>query len=348
MSTRASPRGLAPLDGEPLLMGSSRLMGLIRGLIAVHNAVESRMQTEEALADLQHDLARGGMPPIERELQQACTGKGSGLLILLDNEWPACEIDGVRLADLDPSMIAGPSAAADATSGPYRGGPARGLTGCFNVCPGRHVVSTRPGGREAPIALSFLVYPGEWLVRRLDREARAFVPVDADEEARIRAQVSQKALVLADYFAAVARVRARANMARPISYVHHASNELWKLIIRIDNGNPTGPLAAIAQELAAGLVGVPMSGIDEITKMIGRAAWERAAAGKRQEAWLVVNLGLAVLTEEPTLLALLGELDAQQGKVADAIRSLDLALARERVIDPFWLERARALRAKLG
>jgi hypothetical protein len=325
-------------------------MGLIRGLVALHNAVDSRLQTEAAIAETQASFAAGGVSEAERWMHHACAPPSAGFALFLDNDWAHCEIDAVRMADLDAGALGGPTGASSASGGgsPYRGGQANQLMGCYNVCAGRHVVSATPGGRGAPAVLPFLLYPGEQLVRRLDREARAWVRVDADEEARLREQVSAHALLLADYFSAVARPRTRAGLSSFGVDVAAVGNEVWKLIIRIDDGAPVPQTAAIARELAGKMVGVPMAAFEDITKMVGRAAWDRFAAGKLDDAWLVANLGLLVLPEEPTLLALLGTLEAKQGKPANARTSLTLALGRAKYLDPYWATQATALLTQLG
>lgn len=312
-----------------------------------NEAAERRRQTDEAIAEAQRALARDPLSPVEHALRAWCSSETAGFAIFFDNQWAYTEVDGVNMATDFGALVVNPDGSAR-FQGTDRGFDPSRIVGCLNVCVGRHTISTKLDGAGPPVVLPFLVYPGECFVRRLDRSARAWVRIDAAEQERLVESVSSDTSVLADYFQGVAQVRARAGVARMPAHFTHVVNEVEKLIARIDAREPPARLGSVANQLAAELVGVPLESVDELTRLIGRCSWERASAGYQHEAWLVANLGLVILPEEPSILALLGVLNAHAGKRAEAIQALDLALARERFLDPFWAQQARVTRASLA
>lgn len=313
-------------------------MGVIRGLfqlgqlaVAVHDAVDQRMETAAAMEEANRELAQGGVSALERDMHLACTGPASGIVLLVDNDWSRSEVDSVRTEGRLDVV---------APSGAKSGGP----EGFFNVCAGRHVVVTKSASGGAAL-LRFMLYPGELIARRLDRQTGQWAACDAATAAKLVARVDDRSLPLIDYFAEVAKPRLRAHVVvSGYDAAREAHVALLDLIERIDAGHAPAEMVGAAQQIAAGLVGVPIGYLEGILTAIGSAAWERASKGDFDRAWLILNLGLVLLPDDSTLLAVMGELMIQRGQVQEGLGHLDQALSRERGMSPMWLERARAAR----
>lgn len=143
------------------------------------------------------------------------------VVVLLDNEWSACAIDGVKE---DWARFA---------SDDVRG---------FSAIPaGRHRVVTRVGERDA--TLDFVVFPGEVVVRRLDRDAARWTELDGDALAteRARAEGGEKgalgeALVSYRSTMGIARVMS-GKLASPEAAFDRAKAALAALVARAKDGD---------------------------------------------------------------------------------------------------------------
>jgi hypothetical protein len=231
--------------------------------------------------------------PETRELRIACRRESNpGTVVLCDNDWGACELDGVRLDryELDAELEEG-----EVSAQAIRG-----------VCAGRHSITTRLGAKTAHLA--FLMKPGQLLLRQLDRGSASFVACDAEMEEEARAALASKELAAISYYRAVARARLNARaVVGTWELFPRVGAEIAKLVGRVDAGEDAAALSASVQKIAQGLVGAPLVDTQPLASLFGAAAWQRAAAGKLQEAWLVTNAGLVILPDEPSLLELLGK-----------------------------------------
>lgn len=312
-------------------------------LKALYALIPPRQQKPEAhVAPVTRELTQGPLSiASEDELRAACTGPSAGVALLINNDWALSEIDNVAMDAHAPAELP--------TNQPYRRGDLdlgrSSVHGCVHVSPGRHTVVTKFEGSRPPATLSFVLYPGEIFVRRLDREGGRWIP--CEDEARIAALVAEKSLTLIDYFDVVAKVRRRAAAALAGTDVAlRATEALMSLIARIDAGESPSAMAEDVKKLGAGLVGVPLRFLSGPLATLVSAARERAEAENFQGAYLVLNVGLLVFPGEATLHALLGELMIQCGQLDEGIAHVDQALARERGLDAAWLARARAAKAK--
>jgi hypothetical protein len=169
------------------------------------------------------------------------------VVLLEDNEWAACAIDGVT------------EEWARFTAADVRG---------FAAIPaGRHRVVTTVLGREA--ALDFVLLPGDVFVRRLDRAAAKWVPLEGDELARAkkRGEGGEKgdlgdALVSYRSTLGIARAQ-RGTIASPDAVVLRVTTALSALIESAESagreGAPLDALEAEASKLGMDLVGVPLT-----------------------------------------------------------------------------------------
>ena len=257
-----------------------------------------------------------------KELRHSCSSPLAGWLILLDNDWERCEMDGVRVV---LNRLPG------ATDEPL---------GIDHVCPGRHIVRTTLSSGVA--TLDTLLYPGDMLAFRLDEERAAWEAVDDEERALLVEAINQGQIDFYDYFERVATPRLAAGLARPREESLGAVGRgVMALIARLDGGEEPSRLAPDVHRFAAALLGLPIPSFDPIAKPIATMAWERASAGRRDLAEFITHLGLALLPGEPSLLACLARLAAEDGRWDEA---LALAAQARTHADPAlraWLDALR-------
>lgn len=322
------------------------LRASIQHMQDLERAADERLLAAEASYDIAQELSHRS-PEGRDELQRACTGKTGGFLILLDNDWANTQIDHVSTAQLEPGLLVGPKPG-NANS-PYREqGPSNGPAGCFCVCSGRHLVTVTPGGRGPAAVLPVLVFPSELVVRRLDRQTRTWQRAEPEEEKRCAEHILKRELLLINYFEAIAAPRWQAGVTGGIATLDLTVKDIAVAMQRVASGEGAQTLIGFVQQIAAKLIGAPLSSFDPITQAIGRDAWQAVTENSLEKAWLIANLGLAILPEEPSLLALLADIEEQRGNKAEALASAQLALTRETFISPFWADRAKALSARLG
>jgi len=144
------------------------------------------------------------------------------VVVLDGNEWSACTVDGVK------------EDWARFTSEPTRG---------FEAVPaGRHRVVTEIDGRAA--TLDFVLFPGETLARKLDRDAAKWI--DADAKAPAESLVSYRSTM------GIARAMS-GKLASPEAAFEAARTALEKLVDEND-----GDAIAEARAVGESLIGVAL------------------------------------------------------------------------------------------
>ena len=105
------------------------------------------------------------------------------------------------------------------------------------------------------------------------------------------------------------------------------------LVERLARGEPPDSVAPDAMRLGRALIGQPLESFARITEPVGGIAWERSAAGRRDLARLVTQLGLAWLPGEPSLLASLAGLEAEEGRWDEALALANQAPLRQQAME---------------
>ncbi len=275
------------------------------------------------------------------ELWHACTGPDACLVVLGHNDWSACTVDGVRV-EVPPQ----PAAPPQASGGGYRDRPNHlgpGPHGLLGVCPGRHLVETRVD--DAVVTLSFTTYPREALFFRLDAGARAWTPYEKQQGESILAELGQGLLGLVNYNEQVAmpQIRSMRNKTRDEAMklaLRHTAEALTHVL----DGQDARAVEQ-ARLAATALVGAPVSSFEPLTTLVGFHAYEALGKGLAREAWMFLQAGLAILPDDPTLLASLGELQLNAGALDQGAENLERALAREVGLDARLVTRCRELLA---
>ena len=304
------------------------------GLIA-RLALDARDgQTEDAMrrAGLDHD--RAAHEALVQELWSACTGPAGCLLILGGVDWSACAIDGVPIT-LPPSAQLAPTG--------YREnvdvlGP--GPHGLLAVCPGRHSITVRSGHRT--VTSAHTLFPREALFLKLDAASGAFARYESSDEAAILRRVSTGDLTLLDYSQHVASPRITGMRAVASTVALTACVNELRLVHKYALDNQE---AALRQATNGGthLNGVPIASFEPITTFIGFNVFELAAKEQHTQAWTLLQAGFAVLPDNPTLLAVQGELQLKSGATELGTASLERALVRANGLNLALTSRVRAL-----
>lgn len=267
------------------------------------------------------------------EQWEACTGPAGCLLVLGDNDWASTEIDHVRLSGV--ASAASPAGGYRETQDPLGPGP----HGLLAVCPGRHTVRTTVGGR--PVDAHLTLFPGEAAFRRLDRASGTWTTYDPSEQEKILERLTAKQLVLLHYFQHVAEPRIKAVVGKladeALREAMPVLRATFDAIVRADQAGAMKRVTAISKLL----VGVPIPSFAPITAYIGFNAFALFDHGHHYEAWLLLQAGLAILPDDPTLLVALGELQLREGKTDEAHTALRRALDRQVGLEP--AAKARAL-----
>jgi len=310
-------------------------IGLIARLAeeARDEAMLQSMQAEAHALDRERAYARA------KSLWDACVGPDAALLVVGHNAWADCSIDGVRV------LGAAPPAASPAPAG-YRAaaddlGP--GPHGFLGVPPGRHVIEARCDGRLAFGAIA--AHPREAVFVRLDREAGTFVPYERAAENAILHRFESGALHLLHFTTAVAEGLVRDGRARtPHEAMNGCMPALRAVVAHLAAGD-TDKAVGQAKVAAGALLGAALPTFEPITSFVGFHVFDLKSKGKAREAWLLANAGLSILPENPTLRAILGELELEAGNRDAAFVHLEAAVAREAGLDPRMMARARELLA---
>ena len=305
-------------------------VGLIIRLVGAARdaALESEMRAQEFAHDTAVWNSRG------QELLSACTGNVASLVVLGHNDWTECWMDGVRVqAEATEGQKAGGYREASDVLGP-------GPHGFLGVCPGRHTVATRVGDGWAKA--SFTLFPREALCLRLDRDTRVFDTYEKAHADAILARLGTGALNLVHYTSSVALPLAQGYRAK--GYREGVGQCLLHVkamaaaALALDEVRAFG----CAKEAADALHGTPAPSFEPVTSAVGFQAFELMGKGKTGEARLLLRAGLVVLPEDPTLLAVLGELCLGAGEL-EGRAMLERALAREAGLDDRMKTRAKEL-----
>src|SRR5262249_36527793 len=144
--------------------------------------------------------------------------------------------------------------------------------GFYAVCPGRHRITATAGDRE--ITTSFVVYPGEALLLRLDTQAGQWVRISAPEDRAIvdRAATGQRSLL--NYYESVADPRLRAVGAVPSGEALSRIAALVKDALAAIKAENEPKASALTEVAGAWIDGVPLRSLAAITSFIGFNAFE--------------------------------------------------------------------------
>lgn len=302
------------------VVGYSSLQGKARNPITyLHRLSKQNDQAIAAIADEPSDVGHAA------ELRRACVPPLGSFLVLLDNDWNQCAIDAVRMAaEVLPGAM------------PML------WQGMSQVCPGRHLVVTAlPSGAAV---LDTLVHPGQMIAFRLDRSRAAWAPITGPEAESLTRATNARKLHFQDYFTWVGKTRLASGLAQPVEEMLEAVGAGFvHLVQRLDSGEPPASLAPDAMLMGRALFGLPLESFERIAEPIGAMAWQRSAAGRRDLARLVTQLGLAWLPGEPSLLASLAGLAADEGNWDEA---LGLAAQARVHANPKWTAWLDALCAR--
>ena len=89
------------------------------------------------------------------------------------------------------------------------------------------------------------------------------------------------------------------------------------------------------------LVGAPVRSFEPLTTLLGFHAFELAGKNRMADAQAILAMGLGILPEHPTLVAVVGELLLREGNVAAGKTQLERALGREAALDDRLRARVR-------
>jgi len=307
-------------------------VGLIVRLVAGaarEASIESQMRAEAHAHEAAIWSARS------QELWAACTGDVASLVVLGNNDWSDCWVDGVRV---QPEATEGQKAGGYRQASDLLGPGPHGLLGVY---PGRHTVATRLDGSW--VEASFMLFPREALCLRLDRDGRVFDTYEKAHAEAILARLGTGALELVHYSTTVAvplvqAYRAKSSREGTGQCLLHVKAMVAAALTR-DEARTFG----CAKEAAAALHGTPLPSFEPITSAIGFQAFELISKGNSDSARLLLRAGLLVLPEDPTLLAVLGELCLGTGAREEGRGLLERALARETGLDERMNARAKEL-----
>lgn len=258
------------------------------------------------------------------DLQRARVG---GCLVLRDNLWSDCGIDGMR--------------------GDFRRLTAQGTRGFCNVNAGRHHVVTHH--EDEPIVLDLVLYPGETLVRRLDVDEREFVLDDPETEKKylaLAAGGSRGAMAgaLVDYEKAIIAARGGAPELLPDEVARRVGAAFITAAEQAALGADQGELMERTYKAGLELIGhvMPSSHIQKFVGLFSMTASKHAMAGEYELAARITLLGLSILPGEPWLLDLLANLYSDGGAPVSALPFSEEALRRAHVLPEKLAQQLRA------
>jgi hypothetical protein len=276
-----------------------------------------------------------------KDLWEACTGPSACMLAISGAPLSNLAFDGIPLIDAQP---AGAGVAPRNTMGsddanPYRQGQAR-LTHAFvAVCPGLHRISAMVHGAEHSTWFTLNPREARSLAFSLDQAGWAF------DDSALERTTCEQALqgALYDYNAHVAARR-----------VHNTNSLTSHEALRLSEKWVKAMADAIVKfvpdkafEVAASarntLTGVPFGSFSPITDAIGFHAFELQNQGRAADAIRLIDAGLSMLPDAPTLLAVGGELRGATTREGRAM--LQQALRREGALAPQLRERVASLAA---
>jgi tetratricopeptide (TPR) repeat protein len=259
---------------------------------------------------------------------------GSAIVVLRDNFWDECVIDGI--------------------GEDWRRFSAGGARGFYAVPPGRHRAVTRCARGTAE--LDFVLYPNEVYVRRLDHGAATWLPEDSDTAEKYRALARggamSGALISYKVVVGIARVMRGDAILVPDTAYEKARARLEDLLERareVDLKTGSSQLVEEADAAGRALVGVPLSGkqLESLTRAVGEAVRAQGSAGGFLRGALMASIGLAILPDDPYLLEQLARMLCDGGVADEAELAIQKALERSGALDDDTSARARATKAEV-
>ncbi|MDC3957571.1 hypothetical protein [Polyangium jinanense] len=270
------------------------------------------------------------MTHAQDDLTLARTG---GVLVLRDNTWSDCAIDGMR--------------------GDFRRLTSPGTRGFCNVSSGRHHVVTNH--EDEPIVLDLVLYPGETLVRRLDVDEREFVLDDPETEKKYLALAAggsrgAMASALVDYEKAIIAARGRAPELLPDEIARRVGAVFVTAAEQAALGVDQGVLMEQTYKAGLELIGHVMlfSHIQKFVGLFSMSASKHAMEGHYELAARITLLGLSILPGEPWLLDLLANLYSDGGAPVSALPFSEEALRRAHVLPEKLAQQIRATYAEIS
>ncbi|MDI3290628.1 hypothetical protein [Polyangium sp. 15x6] len=268
-----------------------------------------------------------------REQDDLSIARTGGVLVLRDNTWSDCAIDGMR--------------------GDFRRLTAQGTRGFCNVSSGRHHIVTNH--EDEPIVLDLVLYPGETLVRRLDVDEREFVLDDLETEKKYLALAAggsrgAMASALVDYERAIISARGRAlellpyELAKRIGTVFVTAAE--QAVLGVDQGVLMEQTYKAGLELIGHVMTFPQ--IQQLVGLFAMFASKHATEGHYELAARITLLGLSILPGEPWLLDLLANLYSDGGAPVTALPFSEEALRRAHVLPEKLAKEIRATYAEIS
>jgi len=239
-----------------------------------------------------------------------------GVLVLRDNDWEDCAIDGMR--------------------GEWRRLTKQGTRGFFGMTAGRHHVATQASGQT--VVLDLVLYPGETLIRRFDRDEARYTLDDPETEGRYfelarGGGLGSMASALVDYTKVCVAARGKpADMASD-DLVRRVGEVFLQAAAKVAAGSAFEPLGQMAYRAGVELIGQAMlySQIQRLVGLCSMTATQHAVKGNYKLAAEVTLLGLAVLPGEPWLLDLLANLYSDGGLPKAGLACSEEALRRAHV-----------------
>jgi hypothetical protein len=251
-------------------------------------------------------------------------------LILRDNIWSDCGIDGMRgdFRRLAPQGT-------------------QGTRGFCNVSAGRHHVVTHH--EDEPIVFDLVLYPGEILVRRLDVDEREFVLDDFETEKKYLALAAggsrgAMASALVDYEKAILAARGSAPELLPDEVTRRVGAAFIAAAEQAASGADQGKLMEQTYKAGLELIGhfMPFSHIQKFVGLFSMTASKHAMGGEYELAARVTLLGLSILPGEPWLLDLLANLYSDGGAPVTALPFSEEAIRRAHVLPEKLAQQIRA------
>lgn len=313
-------------------------VGLIARLVvgSAQGARDEQIADAMNRAGLEHD--RANREAAINELWTACTGPNSCLWMVGGLDWSACSIDDVPVL-LPPSAQLPPTG--------YREGAdvlGPGPHGLLAVCPGRHTITVRTTRRTISSAIT--LFPREAFFQRFDAEAGAFARYEPSDEAAIWRRVNAGDVTLLEYSQHIAANRISRGLPKPSWDAIAACKRELEVVKNAVLGNQLDVAANQARRAAIMLDGVPVASFEPITTFVGFHVFELVNRQEHTRAWTLLQAGFTVLPDNPTLLAVQGELQLKAGATEIGTANLQKALVRVDGLDAALADRVKALLAK--
>lgn len=319
-------------------------VGLIAGLARMAlddhaNQTAAQFASFEASYEFEQEMHKQRL--VAHQLWEASTGASGALLVLVANDWSNTEIDGVRMSVRAAGAVSGTPGYRE-SSDPLGDSP----FGLCGVCPGRHKIRTTLAGR--PIDVDLTIHPAEAVFRQLDRTTRTWTSYDAPTQAQLLERAMARRDGFLHYFEHVAQPRIKAMVSKGTDEALRESFALIKAALSaISNGDEAGAMGHV-KTASKTLNGAAVPSFAPLTNVIGFHAFDRLGKNDPKGAWLTLQAGLAILPDDPTLLAALGEIQIRSGGAALGKANLKRALERREGLAPALATRVDELLAAGG